>query len=177
MNDTKISIKVPIKHFLKKYLSKKVDVSPFQLTNKGCHISAILLEPVEKGFYPKRETIPDGMDDYIEMELNTSIIKEGRFHLDSQIVVRMNSLLRDKFDDEFFHWVNSSRESWDLDGKAPEINECIESFMNYYDLSEDDIAFETLKKSYYRYRVPPRKPAVRPTKEQLQEQLSLWNFV
>lgn len=172
-NDLHISVSIPIQFYLKKYLSKKVDVSPFHLTNKGCHISALLLEPIEKGFYPTKQPVPAKYNDFLEFSMNTSIIKEGRFHIDSKIVYRINKILEDKFDDEFFHWCENVRQSFISNGKAIEINEAIETFMAYYDLSEDDIQFETLKKAYYRYRVPP-VPIRKATQEEIDQQLKLF---
>lgn len=174
-NDLHISVSIPIQFYLKKYLSKKVDVSPFHLSNKGCHISALLLEPIEKGFYPAKIPISAKYNDFLEFKMNTSIIKEGRFHLDTKIVYRINKILEDKFDDEFFHWCENARASFQSEGKSIEINDAITSFMNYYQLHEDDIQFETLKKAYYRFRVPP-KPIKKATQEELDQQLKLFVF-
>lgn len=170
-----LSIKIPVQYYLKKYLSKKVEVTPFQLSNKGCHISALILEPLAKDFYPKREPLDPKYNDFIEFEMNSSIVNEKRFQIDAKIVYRINKLLRDKFNDEFFHWVNQIRESTKKTGEEIEINGAIHQFMEYYDLHEDDIQFETLKKIYWRERNPPR-PIEKTPKPKLQLELPFFQI-
>jgi hypothetical protein len=159
-----ISVKIPVQHFLKKFVARKMEVSPFQIQNK-CHISALFLEPMKKDYMPTREELKAKFNDWIECQMNTSIIKEKKFQIDKDVVLRIDSLLKELFFDEMVHFVSSLTES-----QAVLIQDAIFQFMNYYDLIDDDIQFETLKKHYYRYRVPP-KPIRKPTVEELNSQL------
>lgn len=161
-----ISVKIPVQHFLKKFLSKKVEVSPFEIKNK-CHISALLLEPLKKDYIPSKDELKNKFNDWIECEMNTTIMREKKFQLDKDVVLRIDLLLKELFFDEMIHFVQSITSD-----NSIEIQEAIFKFTEYYDLQEDDIQFETLKKRYYRYRVPP-KPIVKPTIEELKAQLKI----
>lgn len=162
-----IFVTIPIQHYLKKYLSKTLDVSPLHMHNR-CHVTALLLEPLKKGFIPPRDELSVKFNSTLECVMNSSICKEGKFQLDPNVVMRIDALLTDKFNEDCFRFIDQQR------AKDPnwQDQKSIFEFMEYYGLQEEDIQFETIKKRYYRYRVPPMKQIEKPTREELETQLT-----
>jgi hypothetical protein len=165
-----ISVTIPIQHYLKKYLAKTLDVSPLQMHNR-CHVTALLLEPLKKGFIPSKEELSVKFDDFLTCVMNTSILRENKFHIDKDVVLRIDTLLSDKFNEDCFCFIDQQR------SKDPNWHDqtSILEFMEYYELQDEDIQFDTIKKRYYRHRqkmLGLPKPKTKPTTEELAAQLT-----
>lgn len=179
-NDSGILLTIPIHYYIKKYLSKTHQVQPFfDLSLNGCHISAIILEPIDKGYINPSDRIKmkETYDDFLTFRLNTTLHRQTRFKIDANSVRRINKLLENKFNHEFYSFVDNLIDHYKSTGKETIYQEdCIRQFISFYDLPEDYIQFETLKKRYYRYRVPPLK-AIEPTPREIVKQQLQLNFI
>lgn len=178
-NDSGILMTIPIHFYIKKYLSKTHEVDPFELSLNGCHVSAIILEPIDKGYMSQNDRIKlkETYDDVLTFRMNTTLIKQRtRFFIDANSIRRINKMLENKFNHEFFSFVDNLVDHYHKAGINSVYKEdCIRQFIEFYDLQEDYIQFETLKKRYYRYRVPPK--IIEPTPRDIMQQQLRLNFI
>jgi hypothetical protein len=80
----------------------------------------------------------------------TTYLLQGQ--LSPWVVFQYNDFVEDYFRKELYWWVNRHRE------RRATIKDAIYSFMAFYEVSEDDVAFETLRKDVQRNAgLPPRK--------------------
>jgi len=75
-----------------------------------------------------------------------------RGQLSPWVVFQFNEIVEDCFRGELYWWVRQHRE------RRATIKDAIRSFMAFYEVSEDDVAFETLRKDVQRNaELPPLK--------------------
>ena len=141
------SIKIPIRPHFKKLIAKHVDTSPLVLTFGKCHYSAIFYNSLERSSFPQNNFKDHKqLVDKIEIEIPASIAKENRFYIDPKRVSYIDAQLRSIFDEKLFEHLN-----FNANGKG-EIKAQVLKFMDYYGITEEDITFDALIKSYQRYR-------------------------
>lgn len=141
----KTTIKIPLKPYLKRYF----DNSPFlrgicklSLTDPIGIILINLLRPAPKYYRPQKIT-----GEFIEVDISGYLTwKRPRIYLDDDSQHQFNLYLERLLKHEFFTYVDNSL-VYNVN-----ITAAINDFMSKYDLNPEEIAFETLKKSYYRYR-------------------------
>jgi hypothetical protein len=77
-------------------------------------------------------------------------LTQGR--LSPWVVFQFNDFVEENFRDELYWWVRQHRE------RRATIKDAIRSFLAFYEVSEDDVAYETLRKDVQRNAaLPPRK--------------------
>jgi len=145
----KFSVKIPIQYYLKLYIGKKKSVEPFQLTNKSCHISALILEPIKKDYIRPKFKIDPKFDSILEIEMSTEMAREKKFTIDPDVILRIDTVLKELFDDELFHFANRRHDM------GQNIELAIAQFLHYYEIPEDVLALHTVQKRFYRRRNPP----------------------
>lgn len=97
--------------------------------------------------------------------MTATAAKHNRFLIDQETVVQIDGRLRDLFFQTLFNFVTMQYEV-----KGDYYNG-IHKFMNFYDINDDDIKFETLVKDYYRERHPQTKIEKIPTREEYKQGL------
>lgn len=85
--------------------------------------------------------------------MSSSVMNEKKFWLTSETPLIIDKRLKAMFDQQLVDFITMTNK------QKGDIKDSIICFMEYYDLSEDEISWETLVKMYYRarYYVPPAK--------------------
>lgn len=148
-----VDVSIPIRPYLKKWISSNKEVEPFHLSLTKCHFSAILLEPLQKERIKVGLSEHKFLTDQIRCRMSSSVMNEKKFWLTSETPLIIDKRLKAMFDQQLVDFITMTNK------QKGDIKDSIICFMEYYDLSEDEISWETLVKMYYRarYYVPPAK--------------------
>lgn len=148
-----VDVRIPIRPYLKKFIASNKDVEPFNVSLTKCHFSALFLEPLKKDVIKVGETEHKYLTDSINLRMSSTVMREGKFWWDHRTVLLIDKRLKAMFDQQLVDYINMANQ------QKGDIKDSINCFMDYYNLSEDDISWETLFKMYYRARfyVPPAK--------------------
>lgn len=143
-----ISIKVPVKAYLKKYVLYVENVQSEPLVLKDArHVGFVLANIITGSFphYPYENNFSPEYDDMIEVKLNLKHWYADRIHVPIEGIRFFNAFLHRSFHD----WLQE-RIAF---GRRLSINETdvINEVMHELDIIED-ISFEALKKASYRLR-------------------------
>ena len=149
-----VDVTIPIRPYLKKWISSNKECEPFfSISLTKCHFSAILLEPLQKERITVGKSEYKFLTDEIRCRMSETVMREKKFWMTSETPLIIDKRLKAMFDQQLVDFITmTNREKGD-------IKDSILCFMDYYELTEDDISWETLVKMYYRarYYVPPAK--------------------
>lgn len=145
------SIRIPVKPYSAKYLNQ-VFSHCFRLTKRNS-IGVLLFYLLHRN--NERKEYDEYMSHY-SAHVNVTIsdgysFKYGARELSSFCIVHFNTFVEDQFKREFFTYVEISLDY------GTTLKDSIESFMKKYNLTDADITFDTLKKSYQRYTTRKEK--------------------
>jgi hypothetical protein len=142
----RLTVEIPLKCYLLKFIAKNHDINPFKLSTGKCHLSSIILDPLKKEGSIKP---PLRGDDTKYVNLICSIpLGEQRFFFDESSILRINQRLDSMFDQQLCDMVSITNE------RKGDIFARVKQFTDYYNIGEDDLKFETVIKMYYRARYP-----------------------
>jgi hypothetical protein len=162
-----LEVKIPIKTYLKKFIARTHSVEPFVVSKGKCHFSSIIMDPIKKEF--KKDTLK--IDEEIYTNLSVMIpLTENRFGIDQETVLRINQRLKSMFDQQISDMVSMTNK------KKGDIFESVKKFTDYYDITEDDLKFETVIKMYFRARYPTESKKLVTEEMKRVEQLTLFNY-
>lgn len=143
----KIEVKIPVKKYLKKFIAKTHQTEPFVLSTGKCHFSALIMDPIKKDYH-KTVLKPDE-GGYTDLSVMIPL-SERKFTVDKETILRINQRLKSMFDQQLFDMVSMFNQ------KKGDMFDGIQQFVDYYNMSEDDLKFETIVKMYYRARLPEK---------------------
>jgi len=95
--------------------------------------------------------IRDSLSTELRVIIPPDLAKENRFCLDARTVVHIDKVLDSLFNDFFLLYMDDNCK------EKGDIKNSIYKFRDNYNLTEDDIQFETLKKIHYRARLKTPK--------------------
>jgi hypothetical protein len=165
-----ITCSIPIRSYLKQFIAKNHDVDPFKLSIGKCHISAIIFESFKENFKSVSLKEEKHLNDSLIISMSSTAAKHGRFLIDDETIWQIDGRLDDLFHQTLFDFVTMQYEV-----KGDYYNGILR-FMKFYEIDEEMVKFETLVKSYYRYRKSKdnlEMPKKIPTMKEY-EQLSLF---
>jgi hypothetical protein len=153
MEEIFVDINIPIRPYLKKWIASNKDVEPFIISLTRCHFSAIILEPLKKNRVKTATGEKKFLTTSICCRMSSTVMRESKFWFDEDTIMIIDKRLKAMFDQQLIDFITITNK------EKGDIKDSILIFMDYYDLSEDDISWETLVKMYYRarYYVPPEK--------------------
>jgi hypothetical protein len=138
---------IPMDSYKKKFLSKFIETEPFYIVSTNDVIGKVIIhemvQPVTKVPVLNRQyndSLRIGIPEYYYNKYRCFVVTD-------QTVVSVN-----KFVDELFKLQLRLMVPILKEISADKITNCLFEFMDLYDLTEDDIAFETLRKYFYRFR-------------------------
>jgi len=156
---------IPLKSYLVKFIAKNHPIEPFFVKSKNCHFSAIILDQVKRSYYKNLLKYEDGK--YIQFRCMLPL-SENRFTIDNETVLRINQNLRLMFDQQLIDFISIFIE------KKGDIKLACESFMEFYDIQDDDLTFDAMVKMYYRARYPREVADVKHKETMNEYQLKLF---
>jgi hypothetical protein len=142
-----IEIAIPVKPYVMKYLIHKYssDTITFK-RNDHIHSTFLsLLQRPSKEYAHKKYKKVEGPN--VKFVISMSLKRNVGCVLPEENIRHFNFFIDYLIKHEFFDFVDSKIE------EGVRTKNAIDAFMDKYDLGEDDIKFETLKKSYYRYEI------------------------
>ena len=151
-----LTIEVPIKPFLKRYLSKHYQINPFRMSRHGLISEHMWL------LFAQEYTEWDGSHSKFTESLKVVVphlfMRQNRLYFDLPTIRRLNGFIEEHF------WLECNTF---LEGRVDlmEIKDAIQAFQDKYDLDEEVLQFETIKKRFYRYRKGPLKNGQQHSKE------------
>lgn len=153
MEELFVDINIPIRPYLKKWIASNKDVEPFVVSLTRCHFSAIILEPLKKNMVKVGTSEKKYLTDSLCCRMTSTVMRESKFWFDQETIMSIDKRLKAMFDQQLIDMVTMTN------AKKGDIKESIITFMDFYNLTEDDISWETLVKMYWRSRtyVPPAK--------------------
>ena len=141
-----ITITIPIKPHLKKMIARTKKVDPFTISMGKCFYSGIIYQPLLKHSIRVKAKDTKKFTEQLPIVIPSDLAKENRFTWDARTLAFIDSALSGIFEDKLFMYLD------DNCFEKGDIQTYINRFMDNYDITEDDIQYETLKKMYYRKR-------------------------
>lgn len=157
MNVYTIKVTLPIRSYLKKFIAKFKEVEPFLLEQKRCHFSAIILEPLENQDPKCGEIEKIRFNEELTCLYHSADLRKKSFSLTHESILLIDFRLKTMFDQQLVDFINMVRA-----GAEMTIEDAILLFCKHYDISDDDLALETVQKMYYRARYPQPKKETKP---------------
>jgi hypothetical protein len=170
MNEYTITVKIPIRSYLKKFIAGSNNVEPFKVSIKRCHFSAIILEPLQKEKVIVKEVAKIRWNDELICAFDTDSLKEKKFWISIEAMNSIDFRLKSLFDQSLIDFININHK------RGTTIEENILKFLNYYQISEDDLSVETAQKMYYRARYPQHVISSKKRKEVIDSQPKLFDY-
>lgn len=170
MNEYTIKITIPTRSYLKKFIAASNDVEPFKITMKRCHFSAILMEPLQKDkvVLKQKEIEKIRWNDELVCIFDSIALREKKFWVSLEAITLIDYRLKSLFDDALVNFININHT------KGSYIEDNILKFLDYYQISDDDLSLETAQKMYYRARYPQHSITREKIKEILDSQPKLF---
>lgn len=139
-------ITIPIRGYLKRFIASNNEIQPFQLKMTKCAISGLILESTKKDYKRSEDFTTKELNEKFTFTMSAELQKKNRFWMDERMVKIFDSRLKNMFDQQLIDFVTIQNE------KIGDIKTAILQFMDYHGISEDDLAWETVCKMYYRAR-------------------------
>lgn len=161
-------ITIPMRGYLKKFIASNNEITPFKIRITKCAVSGLILETLKKDFKRADKFNAKELNDKFTFTMTAELQQKNRFWMDERMVKILDSRLKDMFDQQLTDFVTINN------SKIGDIKVSILQFMDFYDITEDDLPWETVCKMYYRAR--HGVPSVKQDKMQkiIDEQLSLF---
>ncbi len=169
MNEYTITVKFPIRSYLKKMIAGSNSVEPFKISVKRCHFSAIILEPLQKEKIKIPEVEKIRWNDELICSFDSETLKEKKFWVSFEAINLIDFRLKALFDQMLIDHINMNRHRGTIEDN-------ILMFLEYYEISEDDLSVETAQKMYYRARYPQHVISAKKRKEAIDLQPTLFDF-
>lgn len=139
--------RIPIKPYLKKFVLKRM-LEPYKATNKD-YIGIFLLKLLRD---KQRDTKFDNWrDNYIQrihVELpDHSVFRKCSKNINGLAIMKFNGFLRDLFFEKLFDFIHYRML---YANHSVKVAQAIREFSEYYDLSEEDIPYMTMRRNYHR---------------------------
>jgi len=169
MNEYTITVQIPIRSYLKKFIAASNSIDPFKISLKRCHFSAIILEPLQRDKVLIKDQEKFRLNDELICAFSNEALREKKFWISSDAVVTIDFRLKSIFDQSLIDFININH----VKGTTIESN--ILKFLDYYKISEEDLSLETAQKMYYRARYPKQVISSEKRKEIIESQAKLFD--
>lgn len=170
MNEYTITVKIPIRSYLKKFISASCEIEPFKISLKRCHFSSIIIEPLQKEKVIIKEIEKVRLNDELICAFNSEALREKKFWISIDAINTIDFRLKSLFDQSLIDFININH----IKGTTIESN--ILKFLDYYQIFEEDLSLETAQKMYYRARYPKHVISNEKRKEILNFQVKLFDL-
>lgn len=170
MNEYTITVKIPIRSYLKKYIAASCPVNPFKISLKRCHFSAIILEPLQKEKVIVKEIEKIRWNEELLCCFDSDSLREKKFWISAEAMNSIDFRLKSLFDQSIIDFININH----VKGTTIESN--ILKFLDYYQITEEDLSLETAQKMYYRARYPKYVISAKRKKEIIDSQPKLFDI-
>jgi hypothetical protein len=140
-----IEISFPVDPHVKKYLMRQygTETIPFRRNDPIHSFFLSLLERPSTVFKHSQYKKPSG--NKVKFVISRSIKEKVGCVLPDENIIHLNFFIDHLIKSEFYSFVDSKIE------EGMRTKNAIEAFCEKYEMGEEDIKFETLKKAYYRY--------------------------
>jgi hypothetical protein len=139
-------ISIPIRSHLKKMIAYYRDVEPFKLTIGKDHYASMIYLSLSRGSFPLTQSNGERFNDWLEVEINSSISTENRFTVDPKRVSYIDSQLRDIFDEKLMEYLNDNCQ------QKGDVQFFCMQFLKRFGITEEEITLDAMVKSYQRFR-------------------------
>lgn len=141
-----VTVILPVQSYLKKMIAKTNKTEPFRIKRGMCIYSHIFYHSLGKQNLPVPPFSNPTFNEKISILLPYEIVKESRFTFTPSTISYVDKTLRAVFNDKFETYMN------DNCFEFGDISKYVGVFMGNYNLDEEDLQFDSLKKRYYRIR-------------------------
>jgi hypothetical protein len=169
MTQYTLKFDLPIRSYLKKYIAASKEIDPFHIVNKRCHFSALILEPLGKDEAVCKELDKVRLNDVLPCIYHSHQLAQKKLNLSHEGILLIDFRLKEMFDQQLIDFININHSD------EYSIQDSIQKFLNYYQITEDDLANDTAVKMYYRARYPEKSISKKRTKEVIEAQHRLFD--
>lgn len=145
-----ITVTVPVHSFIKKYLLHRFNSTTGRITattQVGYGISILKIFQKKTPFDSKDVKIT--YFDMITIEFSDYFSSQSGLYISNKNIALLNAAIKDDFEEALFNHVMINL----ISDKELEIEKEILKFLAYFNINEDDLKLDTLKKSFYRWRI------------------------
>lgn len=148
MNNT---IQIPIKSYLKKMLIEYYDCYPFVLDDESDPIKRFISQHICLTFVVESDRTrivkENKYDDTLQLECLGDIVEGFNLEISIDSMIKINKYMIRYFDRLLSDYVTPRMSS------PNGIRDAIFEFMEFYDITDDDIDYDSLRKKFYRHRL------------------------
>ena len=127
-------------------ISLKKDVNPFPISIGKCIYSEVIFYNLSRERVKMSHQKIQQFNDTITIKLSSEYLRENRFYLNDKRINKIDVLLKGIFEEKLIDHLDLT-----CNGKG-DIKDNIIKFMNRLNLTEEDIAYDSLRKIYFRHR-------------------------
>lgn len=146
MDSIFVDVIIPVRPYLKKYVAHYAGAEPFHIKLTKCHVSAIFMEALKKERVKCGTKEKKHLSDQLTLRMSSTVMREAKFWWDEETIMIIDHRLKSMFDQQLIDYITMRNQS------KGDIKQSIADFMEYYQMTEDDISMDTLIKMYYRAR-------------------------
>jgi hypothetical protein len=143
-------VTIPIKPYLKQMLIENYDCYPFTLNDPNDPIKKFIEQRVELTLFNESDRAKlikeEKYDDELQLEYGVDMIIGFNLEVSLDSIIKINKYLTKVFNDLLYNYVLARHK------EINDIRDAIFSFMEEYDITDDHIDYDSLRKKYYRYR-------------------------
>lgn len=150
-----ITLNIPLKPYLKKYLTQKYGNT--HLVSRRSWLGRYLIDLLDKNYHKKKVNIKK--EDYYPISIPCWIVKEVGFDISAAKLNNLENMIHKIFLNDLYSYIEVS-----VGSKLKIYNEKYESinkqntlgaifqFLNFYAITEDEISPDSIYRSFYRNR-------------------------
>lgn len=143
------SITIPTYQYLRKFALHRYKSTTGRIQiSKRRFVGLLLLSQLQKKNYQSEPAAKSCYNSKIVVDISEYYMKVGGIHMDVKNVDNFNNLLKFEFEENMYDHLLMVL----VDNKNAIIEQEILKFLTFYNISEDEIKMESVKKDFYRWR-------------------------
>lgn len=144
-----ISVSFPVHSYIKKFLLHRFDSTTGRITatsTVGYGITILKIFQKKTPFDSKDVKI--NYSDKLTIEFSDYFSSQSGLYISNKNIALLNQAIKDDFENSLFNHIMINI----ISNKDLEIENEILKFLAYFNINEDELKLDTLKKSFYRWR-------------------------
>ncbi|MBS9773821.1 MAG: hypothetical protein KGV59_01510 [Tenacibaculum sp.] len=149
-----VTLRLPLNSYLKKYLTNKFGAT--YTASRDSWLGAYVIDVLDKEYRPTKTTLEK--DDFYSITIPSSTVSGVGFSISKTKLCRLQTVLKKVFLNDLYSYIEVSKNNHlkVYDDKHDSIVKqntikAISQFLNYYEITEDDLCRESVYRQYYRY--------------------------
>ena len=158
-----LTLHIPIKPFLKKYLIQKFGAE--HCVSRRSWLGRYLIDLLDKQYRKSTDDIK--IEEYYPVSIPTSIVKDVGFDISGKKLKQLSEMIYKVFVNDLYSYIEVSVSSNlkfenERNGSINKQNvlKAIDQFLNHYSISEDEISKDTIYRNFHRYKKTDKSSSI-----------------